>query len=237
MSTSGEHTPTSAASEGPEWSARAMAWAEHWGELAMPAFQAVADASAIGPGTRVLDVGCGSGEFCRLAAARGANVSGIDGAEGMIGIARRAAPAAELRIGAMERVPWDEDRFDVVAGFNAFHFAADMVDALREAKRVRGPGAGLQSATGAGPRDRELAALFGRLRELGPPTAPDTPQSDPPAVGEPGLLEDLARDAGLEPRPAAEVDVPAATSGSPGPKGSVAGSRRGAGGSRAPRPR
>lgn len=30
---------------------------------------------------RVLDIGCGSGEFCRLAAARGAAVSGIDAAK------------------------------------------------------------------------------------------------------------------------------------------------------------
>jgi 2-polyprenyl-3-methyl-5-hydroxy-6-metoxy-1,4-benzoquinol methylase len=41
----------------------------------------------IGKGTCVLDVGCGSGEFCRLAYAIGAHVSGIDAAEAMIELA------------------------------------------------------------------------------------------------------------------------------------------------------
>ena len=41
----------------------------------------------------------------------------------------------------MEALPFDDDSFDVVAGFNAFFFAVDMVDALREAGRVAKPDA------------------------------------------------------------------------------------------------
>jgi hypothetical protein len=45
------------------------------------------------------------------------------------------------------------------------------------------------------------------MRELGPPPPPaDAPPS--PAIGEPGVLEDLARHAGLEPVEAGDVDVP-----------------------------
>ena len=36
----------------------------------------------------------------------------------------------------MQFLPYDDDQFDVVAGFNSFFFAADMVAALREAARV-----------------------------------------------------------------------------------------------------
>jgi 2-polyprenyl-3-methyl-5-hydroxy-6-metoxy-1,4-benzoquinol methylase len=58
-----EPITTTAASEGPDWSAKAPAWAELWARLADPAREVVARATAIGPGTTVLDVGCGSGEL------------------------------------------------------------------------------------------------------------------------------------------------------------------------------
>jgi ubiquinone/menaquinone biosynthesis C-methylase UbiE len=80
--------------------------------------------------------GCGSGGFCELAAARGARVSGIDAAAGLIEFARGRLPHADLRVGAIEQLPWPDDSFDVVSGFNAFQFAADFVAALDEARRV-----------------------------------------------------------------------------------------------------
>ena len=122
--------------EGPDWSARAAAWVEHWARPAEPARRAVADAAGIGPGVRVLDVGCGSGELCALAAARGAKVSGIDAAEGMIELARRTVPEADLRVGAIEQLPWPDGAFDVVTAFNALQFAADFRVALQDAVRV-----------------------------------------------------------------------------------------------------
>jgi trans-aconitate methyltransferase len=64
-------------------------------------------ATGIGEGVSVLDVGCGSGEFCELAAARGARVSGIDAAAGLIEVARRRLPEADLRVGAIEQLPDD----------------------------------------------------------------------------------------------------------------------------------
>jgi 2-polyprenyl-3-methyl-5-hydroxy-6-metoxy-1,4-benzoquinol methylase len=43
-----------------------------------PLFTAVLDAAAAGPGTRLLDVGCGSGLTLVLAAERGAIPGGLD---------------------------------------------------------------------------------------------------------------------------------------------------------------
>lgn len=189
---------TTAGTEGPEWSARAAAWTELWGALAAPAREAVADATALGPGMRVLDVGCGSGQFCHLAADRGAAVSGIDAAENMIGIARRLVPGADLRVGAMEALPWEDAAFDVVTGFNAFQFAADLVGALREAGRVARPGGRVVACGWGRPEDRELGAVFDALRELEPPEPPEPPT--PP-------IEQAVRAAGLEPVDAREVDV------------------------------
>jgi SAM-dependent methyltransferase len=198
-------TESTAAVEGPEWSARADAWVELWAGLAAPAREAVATAAAIGPGARVLDVACGSGEFCALAAGRGAEVSGIDAAEGMIAIARRRLPGADLRVGPMESLPWADGTFDAVTAFNALQFAADFVTALREAARVARPGGRVAVCNWGRTEDRELSPILRALGELLPP-APDSPPA--PAVGEAGVLEELARAAGLAPGRAGEVETP-----------------------------
>jgi SAM-dependent methyltransferase len=192
--------PSTAGTEGPEWSARAAGWAEVWAGLAEPAREAVADAAGIGPGMRVLDVGCGSGELCELAAGRGAEVAGIDAAEGMIAIARRRLPDADLRVGPMEQLPWEDGRFDLVTAFNALQFAADFDAALAEAARVVRRGGSVAVCNWGRMEDRELFAVMAPLR--------DGPSRAGPTIGDPGVLEEHARRAGLEPRRAGEVDVP-----------------------------
>jgi SAM-dependent methyltransferase len=95
-------------------------------------------ASGSPSGQRVLEVGCGSGVFLRAAADRGAEVSGIDASEALIELASRRVPEADLRVGDLQFLPYDDGVFDLVAGFNSFFFAANMVAALREAGRVEG---------------------------------------------------------------------------------------------------
>ena len=208
MSEVAESARTSAPVHGPRWSARAVDWAELTAPISAPAWEDVAEATGIAKRTRILDVACGSGEFCRLAAVRGALVSGIDAAERMIEIARRLVPGADLRVGAMESLPWDDHSFDVVTAFNAFQFATDMLTALAEAKRVARPGGQVAICNWARPETSGLIAVMGALRELQPPPPPGAREPDPPAIGEPGVLEGLAVEAGLEPRGASEVDVP-----------------------------
>jgi cyclopropane fatty-acyl-phospholipid synthase-like methyltransferase len=62
--------PSTAAEEGPAWSSTAELWDEHWARLADPARGVVLEQAAVGPGTRFLDMGCGTGELCALAGAR-----------------------------------------------------------------------------------------------------------------------------------------------------------------------
>jgi SAM-dependent methyltransferase len=171
-----------------------------------PARVAVADASTIAPGDRVLDIGCGSGEFARLASSRGARVSGIDAAEGMLAIARRNAPDADLRLRSMEALPWEDGSFDVVTAFNSFQFASDYAVPLREAVRVVRPGEGRVAICNWGRSgEQDVEVVEDALAELLPSGRPD--RGDRPAVGEPGVVEELARAAGLEPFAGGEVDV------------------------------
>ena len=199
--------PTTADVNGPRWGARAEAWAELCAPFSAPAWSAVADATGIGKGTRVLDVACGSGEFLRLAAGRGAIVSGIDAAEGMLAVARAAVPEADLRHGAMENLPWEDGTFDVVTGFNAFQFAADTTATLAEAARVVRPRGLVAVANWGRAEEQELAVVMAAARPLLPPSA-EAPAAPGPAVGEPGVLKGLAHAVGLTVRRVDFVDVP-----------------------------
>ena len=135
--------------QGELWSARAADWADQE-ELQAPIYEAILDDLGVTAGTRVLDVACGSGVAVRAAIARGATAAGIDVAPALVEIARRRAPAADLHVCAMEQLPFADDAFDVVTGFNAFQFADDIVVALREARRVTRTG-GSVADPGLGP--------------------------------------------------------------------------------------
>jgi SAM-dependent methyltransferase len=135
-----KHGEGSAALQASLWGERADDWAELLEKAERPwlapAYELVLDRLEVGPGTELLDVGCGSGRFCALAGARGARVSGLDATPEMLAIARERNPRADLRLGDLQFLPWDDDSFDVVTGFNAFFYAADIVAAFREAARV-----------------------------------------------------------------------------------------------------
>jgi SAM-dependent methyltransferase len=68
---------------GPLFGGRAHDWAETWEGpqgWGIPVYGHVLDRAHIGPGTSVLDCGCGAGRFAQMAADRGASVAGIDAA-------------------------------------------------------------------------------------------------------------------------------------------------------------
>ena len=189
---------------GERWSAGAAVRAARFAELSRPAWLAVAEAAEVGPGLRVLDVACGSGEFARLAVDRGATVAGIDSSTAMIELAARLVPDADLRVGTLEQLPWTDGTFDVVTGFNAFQFAPDLPLALAEAARVCRPG-GRIAVCNWGPVDQcDLVTVVRALEHLqpGPTLVPRRP------LGEAGVLAELARGAGLRPGCGGLVDVP-----------------------------
>jgi SAM-dependent methyltransferase len=187
----------SGAAQGELWSARARDWAEVQEGTMLPLYEAVLARTRVGIGVQLLDAGCGSGMFCGLAAARGARVAGLDAAEALVTIARQRVPDGDFRVGEIEDLPWAEASFDLITGFNAFQYAADPVNALREARRVARPGAQVFIATWGEPLYCEAAAYLGALGALLPAPPPGAP--GPFAFSEPGALERLAREAGLSP--------------------------------------
>jgi SAM-dependent methyltransferase len=157
-------------------------------------------------GQRVLDVGCGSGVFLRLVADRGARVVGLDASEALIELARTRVPETDLRVGEMESLPYEDDSFDLVAGFNSFFFAADLVAALREAGRVAKPGAPVVIQVWGRPERNDLEAMKVVARRFFPAPPPDAPP--PPKLWEPGVLEGIAEMAGLRPEASFDLAYP-----------------------------
>ncbi len=166
-------------------------------------YESALDALTIGTGTRLLDVGCGPGLFLRLAAQQGATVTGIDAAAPFIEIARERLPDAELTVGEMESLPYEDERFDVITGFNAFQFAADPANALREAGRVARSGAPIVIATWGRPEQCEAAGYVQAVGALLPPPPPGAP--GPFGLSKEGALEELAARGGLAPGARREV--------------------------------
>jgi SAM-dependent methyltransferase len=206
-------TPRGSATRwGPLFGARAVAWAETWEGPAgwgTPVYEHVLDRMKTGPGTRVLDCGCGAGRFTRMAADRGASVAGIDASEELIAIATERVPEGDFRAGEIEALPWDDDAFDAVTGFSAFQFADDKVRALREARRVAKGAVGVVIPTRV--PESGVTSVFKPVFPLFPEQAlQGMKRSGMFALSEPGKLEDVLAAAGLKPSEDEERECPIA---------------------------
>jgi SAM-dependent methyltransferase len=197
-------TPSSGSGErwGPLWGSRAVDWAANE-EQQVPTYEEAIGRVGIVPGQLVLDLGCGSGVFLRAAADQGATVFGLDASSELIEIARGRVPEADLRVGEMEALPYEDETFDLVTGFNSFFFAADLVAALREAARVAKPGAPVVIQVWGRPERCRLEAMKQVVRPLMSEPSPDQPP--PPQLWKPGVLEAIATSAGLAPGAAFDV--------------------------------
>jgi len=95
-------------------------------------------------GARVLDAGCGDGALVCAAAWRGADLTGIDPDPAMLAAARSRAVKAGVRAtfleGRVERLPFPDASFDVVASITVLCFVPDAAGAVREMARVLRPG-------------------------------------------------------------------------------------------------
>jgi SAM-dependent methyltransferase len=196
-------TPAGSAERwGPRWGTRPDEWSATE-EQQLPTYEEAIHRLGIASGQRVLEVGCGSGVFLRAAADRGAHVTGLDASEALIERARARVPEADLRVGDMQLLPFADDAFDVVAGFNSFFFADDMVAALREARRVAMPGGSVVIQVWGRHEACDLDVIKPIVRPYFPGADPNAPP--PPSLAEPGVLEHIAGAAGLEPKTTFDV--------------------------------
>lgn len=130
-----------------EYDARAEAYARHRRVHPDVVAELIATGS-MGPATRVLDVGCGTGNYAAELSERcGCRVSGVDPSAGMLAKAREAAPWEALLVGDAESLPFDDAGFDVVISTDVIHHVGDRDSYFREAWRVLRPGGCIATVT------------------------------------------------------------------------------------------
>jgi SAM-dependent methyltransferase len=190
--------------QGRLWGTRARDWAELQERTVLPAQKRVLEHLHLEPGTTLLDVGCGSAPVGPLAASLGCRVSGLDASAPLLEIARERVPDGDFRLGDILALPWPDDSFDVVVGFNSFQYAEDAVAALREAHRVVRPGGKIGIVVWGSEEECEAVAHFTALAALMPPRPPDAPG---PLAGEQRIAE-MAAEAGLTVDTDERVDCP-----------------------------
>lgn len=168
--------------------------------LFLPWGPVLCEAACVGPGQRVIDVGCGTGALTLAVAKRvapGGAAVGLDPNPDMLAVARRKGASVDWRDGRAEALPFADASFDAVVSQFAMMFFDDRVAALREAQRVLCPGGRLALAVcDAIERSPGYAALAGLLERLFGRSVVDAFRA-PFALGDASHLRTLCRDAGF----------------------------------------
>jgi SAM-dependent methyltransferase len=123
---------------GEAWGHSAQDWACLFEHYSLDVTLALLPRLGVAPGSRLLDIACGSGLALRLAQSMGAAVAGIDAGERLIATARTRLPDADVRHGSMYELPWEDESFDAAMSINGIWGGCEA--ALTEAFRVLRPG-------------------------------------------------------------------------------------------------
>ena len=144
-------------------------------------------------GDRLLDVACGAGLAIELAGLRGATCAGVDASSRLVAVARERSKSADIRVGDMNALPWDDASFDVATSFRGIWGTTP--DAVVEIFRVLCPGGRLgltvwghlKVSPGVWALAPFLLADEAKVRH----------QADMVALGRPGVGEEVLQNSGF----------------------------------------
>lgn len=110
--------------------------------------QALCLGGELSAGSRVLEVGCGTGNYARsLHALTGCATVGIDPSAEMLAFARSSVSGVRFEEGRAEALPFAADRFELIFSVDVIHHVQDRDAYFREARRVLAPGGRLCTVT------------------------------------------------------------------------------------------
>ncbi|MCF3134870.1 class I SAM-dependent methyltransferase [Streptomyces olivochromogenes] len=193
------------AAERAMWDGRAEAYGRSFARLCAYPVEALLDAARVGAGTRVLDVGTGTGTAAVAARERGALVRAVDADPGMVAAAVRRGIAAEVAV--LPELPFPDGAFDAVVGNFVLNHVGRPRAALAELRRVLRPG-GRVALTTWGARRGAGQELLGRACTAGGAVPPAyLPRLDPAEdfARTPDGLAGLLREAGFADADAGEL--------------------------------
>jgi SAM-dependent methyltransferase len=182
--------------QGKLWSIAPDNWSRYFEPYFLPMYKKVLEQIKLDTDTLLLDAGCGAGLFSSMAIKKGAQVIGIDAAPGLLQLARERNPENNFLEEDLEALPFGDDSFDVVTGFNSFQYAGDFKKALREAKRVLKNKGKLVIGIWDKPEFSEATEILKAISTLLPPPPPGTP--GPFALSEDGRMESIFEEIGVK---------------------------------------
>ncbi|MCD0484957.1 class I SAM-dependent methyltransferase [Streptacidiphilus sp. ASG 303] len=190
---------------------RARDWAEIQERMLVPLYEAVYHRLEVGPATSVLGLGCRSGLALLLAAARGAEVAGLEPEGELRSLARdrRLRVLADVHRDAAPEGP-PPTTHSLVTAFENLYCAADPQELVRSAARLTLRGGHVVLATWGPPERCESAGVLDVARRLAPPPSAGRGgrRYDPFGLSAPGKLESLVVGAGLRPDGSGRVSCP-----------------------------
>ena len=170
----------------------------HWRE-----YNHMLDRTGVIHGTRHLDIACGSGLAMQMSSERGAIVSGIDASKRLVAIAKARTPEADIRIGDMFNLPFEDNSFDVVTSCRGIW--GNCIGALREARRVLRPGGKLGLSFWGHQKKMQAYPLFAVMGRANPAERQNTTAII--SIGLPGAAEQLMTEVGLDFAPRTSVKL------------------------------
>lgn len=176
------------------WSDRAAEiWETRFEPQRGPLFAAVIEATKIGPGSRILDAGCGGGGVSAAASKAGAEVNGCDISAGVLVVARRKVPSGTFEVADIAALPYADDQFDTAIACDSLLSPNDARNAIAELSRVCNQAGQICIVTWGPPSQSDYSRIFDAMQSL----LPDKPAVTPLALSEPGVLDLHIAQAGL----------------------------------------
>jgi len=148
------------------------------------------NATEVGPGKNVLDIGCGAGNSTAMIETAGATVVGVDAAQGLVDYASTTFAGIEFQVGGLEGLAFGDDEFDVVFAANSVQYASDLGIALQELRRVCKPGGSIVAGLFGPPESVSYKPVLDALGQFMPKPPPGAKPGGPFRLSAPGLLEE-----------------------------------------------